>query len=129
MTLHQLAFAIALGLIGGILTLDWGANIVLGLLHFLGCIVAVYKVRPEEGYVRNVLIGLDQFANALIGGDPNETISSRSAKARANRRLWGCVLCLLLGWIATIINRKKTDHCAGALMPDAGAAAIIPDGD
>lgn len=28
-------------------------------------------------YILNVLIGLDQFANTLIGGLPDETISSR----------------------------------------------------
>lgn len=28
----------------------------------------------------NVLIGVDQLANAVIGGDPDETISSRAGK-------------------------------------------------
>lgn len=33
-------------------------------------------------YIRNVLIALDQLGNALTGGDPDETISSRVAKLR-----------------------------------------------
>ena len=31
-------------------------------------------------YVWNVLIGLDQFCNAILGGDPDETMSSRMGK-------------------------------------------------
>lgn len=34
----------------------------------------------KEGYFRKDLIGLDQFANVLMGGSPDETISSRSAR-------------------------------------------------
>ncbi len=31
-------------------------------------------------YFKNVLISIDQFGNALTGGDPDETISSRLGK-------------------------------------------------
>ena len=34
----------------------------------------------HEGYLRRDLIGLDQFANVLTGGHPDETISSRAAR-------------------------------------------------
>lgn len=34
----------------------------------------------KEGYVRKDLIGLDQFVNVLLDGDPDETISSRAAR-------------------------------------------------
>lgn len=33
-------------------------------------------------YVYNVLIGVDQFWNAVFGGDPDETISSRLGKTK-----------------------------------------------
>lgn len=33
-------------------------------------------------YLFNILISLDQFGNVLIGGDPDETISSRAAKGQ-----------------------------------------------
>lgn len=36
-------------------------------------------------YLRRVLIGLDQFGNTLIGGMPDETISSRVAR---NKEKW-----------------------------------------
>ena len=38
----------------------------------------------KEGYVHRALVGVDQFANVLFGGNPDETISSRSQRA-ANR--------------------------------------------
>lgn len=37
-------------------------------------------------WVWNVLIALDQLGNAILFGDPDETISSRAAK---NMHVWG----------------------------------------
>jgi hypothetical protein len=39
----------------------------------------------------NILIAIDQFGNAATGGDPDETISSRAAKAMQKSRAWGCI--------------------------------------
>lgn len=36
-------------------------------------------------YLYNILIGIDQLVNALLGGDPDETISSRLGKHIAKR--------------------------------------------
>lgn len=68
----------------------------------------------------NVLIAIDQLGNALTLGDPDETISSRAAKAQAKGRRWGCILCRAL-------NLIQRDHCQRSLEPDEGARAIIPD--
>lgn len=38
-------------------------------------------MKPRE-WGRNLLLGVDQLANAVLRGDPDETISSRAAKAR-----------------------------------------------
>ncbi len=38
-------------------------------------------MKPAE-WLKNVLIGLDQFANTVIRGDPDETISSRAWRER-----------------------------------------------
>lgn len=46
-------------------------------------------------YLLNLAVLLDEAANTILGGSPNETISERSAKARAAGRRWGCVLCEL----------------------------------
>jgi len=39
-------------------------------------------------YVLNILIAVDQLANALMFGDPDETISSRCAKASYGSGWW-----------------------------------------
>ena len=55
-------------------------------------------------YLINILIAADQGINALAGGNPDETISSRAAKAQLNNKRWGCVLCKLLNYL-------DKDHC------------------
>jgi len=40
-------------------------------------------LKPKIGkYIVNCLIGVDQLGNALLGGDPDETISSRLGKIK-----------------------------------------------
>jgi len=73
-------------------------------------------------YILNWLVLLDEAGNTLLGGSPNETISERSAKARAAGRRWGCVLCELL-------NKINPGHCDRALTSTIGDDAVIPDGD
>lgn len=67
-------------------------------------------------YVRTVWVAVDQYWNAALGGDEDETISSRAAKARIAGRRWGCVFCRLLDAI-------DRDHCAASLEPDEGEKA------
>ncbi len=72
-------------------------------------------------YFLNVLIGVDQLGNALLGGDPDETISSRTGKHirnhPADRGLY-----YWLGWILDKIDRN---HCADSIEEDEGEDAII----
>lgn len=58
-----------------------------------------------KDYTINLLVAIDQFINAVFGGLPDETISSRAAKAELNGKKWGCVLC-------KILNKFDKDHCA-----------------
>lgn len=67
-------------------------------------------------YVKNVLVALDQLVNALLGGDPDETISSRAAKSNS---WWACRLCRLLDLI-------DPGHCANAREADEGRDAVVP---
>lgn len=73
-------------------------------------------------YLLNLAVLLDEAANTILGGSPNETISERSAKARAAGRRWGCVLCGLL-------NKLNPGHCDRALTSTIGDDAVIPDGE
>lgn len=61
-----------------------------------------------KAYVKNVLIGIDQLVNVLIGGYPDESISSRAYR---NRRLGGW------GYIYSAINMLffwQENHCYAA---------------
>lgn len=102
-------------------------NVAVATAHILAAPLRLYRPRPTESYILNLLITLDEFGNAITGGDPGETISSRSAKARVEGRMWGCVMCKFLGAVATLIARKTTDHCALSLDPTEGKNAVIPD--
>ncbi len=39
-------------------------------------------------YLKNLLISLDQLANTLIGGNPDETLSSRAYRLRRKGVFW-----------------------------------------
>lgn len=72
-------------------------------------------------YLFNLLIAIDQLANTLLLGDPDETISSRAGKYAARGRGWiPCQLCKLLNWI-------EKDHCIKSIEPDEGSLAINID--
>jgi hypothetical protein len=71
-------------------------------------------------YLINLLLILDEFGNTLTLGSPDETISSRSAKARNKGKVWGCVMCKFL-------NIFQKDHCDKALIIDRGEDAILKD--
>jgi hypothetical protein len=57
------------------------------LALFLAMVVlsAVLNIRKRgwRPYVINLLIGIDQFFNAVLGGAPDETISSRCARGQS----------------------------------------------
>jgi hypothetical protein len=59
-------------------------------------------------YFINALIGLDQFINALFGGDPDMTLSGRMGRAVAAGR---CKLCKVVCWV---LGKLDKDHCARA---------------
>ncbi len=67
-------------------------------------------------YAWNLLIALDQFANTVMGGCPDETISSRAAKAVRSGSRWGCVLC-------RILDRLDPGHCESSIEADEGDPA------
>lgn len=68
----------------------------------------------------NLLVMLDEIGNTLTLGSPDETISSRAAKARNEGHWWGCWLCRFLDWV-------QKGHCDKSLEPDHGQDAVLPD--
>lgn len=71
------------------------------------------KRKGIVGYLARVFVALDQLLNALLGGDEDETISSRIAKDKRRGRKFACVLCKILDWI-------DKDHCEKAIERDEG---------
>lgn len=61
-----------------------------------------------------MLVAIDQLINTIIGGDPDETISSRAGKyVRRGRGWFPCQLCKLL-------NLFEKDHCIRSIEEDEG---------
>ena len=75
--------------------------------------------KPKR-WVMNVLIALDQFGNAVIGGAPDETISSRSARGARHGNWWGRAMCAWLNWL-------DPGHCEDAIHSEETGAHLPPD--
>ena len=67
-------------------------------------------------WLKNVLVGLDQLANAVFGGDPDETISSRCGKREHSS--WICRR--LCAWL----NKIDPRHCTESIESDEGSKAL-----
>ena len=67
-------------------------------------------------YGWNLVCAVDQLANAITGGDPDETISSRIAKHRDD--------CLPCHWACWLIERIDPGHCTKAVEADEGKDAV-----
>ncbi|SCW95611.1 hypothetical protein [Ancylobacter rudongensis] len=61
-----------------------------------------------RGYLLTLGTALSVLVNALLAGQPTETLCYRAAKARRAGRGWGCVFCQL----ADLFDR---DHCGNTL--------------
>lgn len=72
------------------------------------------KISVIKKYFWNILIALDQLANALSGGDPDETLSSRMGKAIREGRCRGCYI------ICRILHIFDRDHCHKSIEEDEG---------
>lgn len=70
-----------------------------------------------QRYVWNIIVWLDQGINTFFFGDPDETVSSRAAKAAARGKTWGCCLCKFL-------DLFDKGHCANTVEQDEGINAI-----
>lgn len=64
-------------------------------------------------YFWNILISIDQLANTLLGGDPDETISSRMGKALPR--------CRMCRFICKILHPIDNNHCVKSIEKDEGS--------
>jgi hypothetical protein len=50
-------------------------------------------------YLQSLLVAIDQLGNAWLGGNPDETISSRVGRAAIAGRRWALVLERVIDWL------------------------------
>jgi hypothetical protein len=75
-------------------------------------------MKKLKKYCFNILLSIDQFLNVLLGGDPDETISSRAAKLEYKEKS-ARVFCKILSFFL------GKDHCQKSLEPDEGKDNIL----
>ena len=76
-------------------------------------------------WILNVLIGIDQLGNAIAGGDPDETISSRLGKMKlryGGTIPWRRPLSKIVDWG---LDKIDPNHSIDAIEPDEGSEAIL----
>lgn len=69
-------------------------------------------------YIKNILVSIDQLVNAILGGDPDETISSRLGKYRHKKYVY---------YIYKLVNFLffwDNKHCESAIEADEGKDSI-----
>jgi hypothetical protein len=64
-------------------------------------------------YIWNILISFDQLANTILGGDPDETISSRMGKKARKGDKFGILICRFL-------DLFDKGHCQKSIEEDEG---------
>lgn len=83
-----------------ILLLLWLLCGVGGLFSFVKMLMAIIT-NTQRAWVQAV--AFDQLANAAIGGDPDETISSRAYRKCGEKWTWK--------WLKTVLDWIEPDHC------------------
>lgn len=82
-------------------------------------------------YVWNILIAVDQLANVVLAGDPDDTISSRAGREKAKGKTVWCLLCKVLDLFDKRHCDESVDHEEGddaALERAKRAAASLSGG-
>ena len=69
-----------------------------------------------NNYVFNILISIDQFGNTLVGGNPDETISSRCGKAI--RRAKTPRKFTIAYWLNAGLDKIQKNHCIDSIEDD-----------
>lgn len=72
----------------------------------------------RENYLHRTLVGMDQAANVLLDGQPDETISARSARADEAGRTWG-------RWMSRFLDFFQRNHGPKAQAGDLERAEAV----
>jgi len=74
------------------------------------------KMKKLKMYIMNILLGIDQLANVIMLGDPDETISSRAGRVWPNST-WRKFIDKLFFW--------QTNHCHKAIESGEGKRDLL----
>lgn len=77
------------------------------LLHVIGSIWMLCAIAVNSNRAWKIAIGQDQACNAALGGDEDETISSRAWRRRNDSRFWHCARVL----IDLLFSTMEENHC------------------
>lgn len=83
-----------------------------------------------KSYIANMLLALDQFVSAIVGGMPGETLSGRAGSAYVQGTLRGKIFCPVIDVIMHAVGAYPTwrGHCVHAIQGDIlRAQAVIAD--
>jgi hypothetical protein len=85
------------------------------------------------GFARRVftcLEGLDEAANALLGGSPRETVSGSIGRALDDGKWWAPAPCAVVNalayavtWVFTLGRNPQRDHCQATARDEAARRA------
>ena len=76
-------------------------------------------------YLMNILISVDQLGNAFLGGDPDETISSRLGKLKVRHSgtiPWSRPISRMVDYM---LDWLDPNHSIDAIEEDEGALALF----
>lgn len=76
-----------------------------------------------RAYLFNLFVAVDTLGNAILGGDPGETISSRLGKGTLADKPVHTILATLVDLIFEMLFSQK-DHCVKSIQHDEGKGAI-----
>ena len=80
-------------------------------------------MKKFKKYFWNVLIGIDQLANAILLGDPDETISSRLGKwLTLPQSTWRYKVAKP---ICKLLHIADPNHCGTSVEEDEGDDAVV----
>ncbi len=77
-------------------------------------------LRVVGKYIFNILVAIDQLGNALLAGDPDETISSRVGK-----RVVAGTATLPEIYLAGVLDWLDPNHVVDAIERDEGKNSLI----
>lgn len=80
-------------------------------------------------YFHNLFLAVDQLINTIIGGDPDETFSSRVGKCqRGDYGLWLRILGTPVAWAINVLfvwQGWRFDHCQRCIEDDEGGRELV----